>query len=287
MNGIELRHLRALVAVAEEGTFTDAAIRLGLTQSAVSRTVSSMEQLMGTRLLRRTTRSVALTAAGEQAYRAAVIALAAVQDVLDAATGRTRPLRLGYAWSALGRHTSPVLQRWRTEYPQTPLEVHRVDERTAGLSTGRADVAVIRGRFEDPALIVRWIADEPRYAAFGRAHRLAGREIVAMAELVADTVLSTPYGTTTPELWPAGSRPTSTLYVDNVDEWLTEIAGGMAIGLTPESTLTQHAHPGVTFVPIADVKPVAMHLAWPRAAQHPAIESFVDLVERTVRSAAQ
>src|SRR5260370_13079415 len=61
---IELRQLRCLVAVAEAGSFTDAAIDLGISQAAASRSVATLESALGVRLLRRTTREVSLTAAG-------------------------------------------------------------------------------------------------------------------------------------------------------------------------------------------------------------------------------
>jgi DNA-binding transcriptional LysR family regulator len=282
MSALELRHLQTLVALTEEGTFTDAAIRLGVSQSAVSRTVVGFEQLVGTRLVERTTRTVALTPAGQRAYAAAVLALASVDDVVQAAQGATRPLRLGYAWSALGRHTTAVLQRWRTEHPDVPLEVHRVDERAAGLTRGAVDVGVIRGEIDDAAFVTQPIFDEPRVAAFPVAHDLAGRSSVQLAELTDQTMLLTANGTTTLELWPAAIRPQSTLHVDNLDEWLTEIAGGLAIGVTVESTATLHAHPGIAFVPVSDAGRVTVQLAWPANRVHPATADFVDLVTAVV-----
>src|ERR1700734_401174 len=63
---VELRQLRCLVAIADAGTFTDAAIDLGISQAAASRTIASLETALGVRLLRRTTRQVSLTAAGSR-----------------------------------------------------------------------------------------------------------------------------------------------------------------------------------------------------------------------------
>nr|MDQ6937773.1 LysR family transcriptional regulator [Actinomycetota bacterium] len=54
---LEVRHLRVLVTLAAEGTFTDAAIRLGLSQSAVSRTLAQFEHIVGAQLVERTTRA--------------------------------------------------------------------------------------------------------------------------------------------------------------------------------------------------------------------------------------
>jgi DNA-binding transcriptional LysR family regulator len=69
---LELRHLRVLVALAREGTFTDAAIDLGLSQPDVSRSLARLEQLVGVELVARTTRSLELTPAGQAAVVAAV-----------------------------------------------------------------------------------------------------------------------------------------------------------------------------------------------------------------------
>ena len=63
---LELRHLRCLVAIVDTGSFTDAAIELGLSQAAVSRTLMSLEAVLGVRLLHRTSRTVTPTTAGVQ-----------------------------------------------------------------------------------------------------------------------------------------------------------------------------------------------------------------------------
>ncbi|HEY1626646.1 MAG TPA: LysR family transcriptional regulator, partial [Streptosporangiaceae bacterium] len=64
MNDLELRHLRCLVAIVDAGTFTDAAIDLGISQAAVSRNLIALERVLGVRLLHRTSRSVSPTTAG-------------------------------------------------------------------------------------------------------------------------------------------------------------------------------------------------------------------------------
>src|SRR5262249_35781477 len=110
---IELRQLRCLIAIAEAGSFTDAAIDLGISQAAASRTLASLESALGGRPLRRTTREVTLTAAGGRVLAHARRALAAAEDVVrEAAAGPAR-LRIGYAWSAMGRHTTPFQRRCR------------------------------------------------------------------------------------------------------------------------------------------------------------------------------
>ncbi len=280
---VELRHLRCLVAIAEEGTFTDAAIRLGVTQPVVSRTLAQLESLVGSRLVERTTRELHLSATGEACYREAVVALAAVNAAIRAGGGLARPLRLGFSWAALGQYTTDVLRDWRASRPDVPLEVHRFDDRSAGLSRGLVDVAVIRGAVDDPAVQTTLLMIEPRLASLPSGHRLAGRSSVAIDELAADPVALTPAsGTTTPDLWAVDHRPGAFLSVDNIDEWLTLISSGAAVGVTAASTAFQHPHHGLVYVPLTGAPPVEVHLAWPRVRAHPAVGEFAALVRRHV-----
>jgi len=70
---LELRHLRCLVAIVDSGTFTDAAIELGISQAAVSRNLMALEQVLGVRLLHRTSRSITPTTAGVHALNVQMI----------------------------------------------------------------------------------------------------------------------------------------------------------------------------------------------------------------------
>ena len=179
--GTVAEHVASLVALAAEGSFTDAAIALGVGQSAVSRTLAQLERIVGVVLVHRTTRSVTLTPAGEAARAAAVDALRALDAVADAATGRSRPLRIGYSWAALGRYTTDILRTWREQCPDRPLEVHRIDERLAGLRTGVVDLAVIRGERPTGALRTQLLFTEGRVAAVPAGHPLASAAAVSLA----------------------------------------------------------------------------------------------------------
>jgi DNA-binding transcriptional LysR family regulator len=119
-------------------------------------------------------------------------------------------------------------------------------------------------------------------AAVPLTHALATRAAVQLSELADSTMLITATGTTTLDLWPTDRRPGSTLRVDNIDEWLTEIAGGLAIGVTTESTAAQYSHPGIAFLPVTDAAPVTVYLGWPGSLRHPATAGFAALVDRVV-----
>jgi DNA-binding transcriptional LysR family regulator len=280
---IEVRFLRVLVALAEEGTFTDAAVRLGVGQPAVSRTLARFEALLGVRLVQRTTRSLRLTPAGRDCYTAAVAALEALAEVAAAAHGSARPLRLGYSWAAFGPWTTDVLRTWRERHPDVPLEVHRVDDRDAGLRAGAVDVTVRRGPVDDAGVRVEPIFSEGRLAAVPAGSPLAARPHLSLEDLADEVVVLAPAaGTTTLDLWPASRRPSRVREVANTDEWLLAIASGDAVGVTPASTPTQHTHPAVRFVPLPGAPPVTVSLVWPEPDAHPAVGALLEVVRACV-----
>jgi DNA-binding transcriptional LysR family regulator len=260
---MDLRQLRSLVAVVDAGTFTEAAGRLGVSQAAVSRSVAALEAGLGARLLRRTTRRIELTPTGERVVaqaRRVLDEVAHLQRLVE--TSRTE-LRVGYAWAALGRHTRRVQKRWAVAHPAVPLVFLHVNEPTAGLSDGTADIAVIRRPLDDPRFATAEVGGEARYAAMSTDHTLARRRAVSLTELARYTVaIDERTGTTTPELWPPDARPAAIRWTRTVDEWLTHIAANQAVGVTAAATAQQNPRPGVAYRPVRDVPPIPVRLAW-------------------------
>ncbi|MFD7322035.1 LysR family transcriptional regulator [Streptomyces sp. NPDC059875] len=281
---IELRHLRCFLAIAEEGNVTRAAARLHLTQPAVSRTLAALEKHLGTRLVDRSTHHVALTAEGRAFHDRAAAAVAAFDAALDPDRLRRRPLRLGHAWSAFGPYTTPLLRRWQREHPETPLELLRIDDRTAGLVRGEVDAALLRGPVEAPGLATEELATERRVAAVPTDGELASRTSLTLADLADGTVvLNTVSGTTTLDLWPLSHRPATTLTVANTDDWLTAIAAGRGVGVSSASTAAMHPHPGVAYRPLPDAPPIHVLLAWRDTSPHPATALLVALAREIAR----
>ncbi len=272
---VELRHLRAFAAIGNEGTITGAAAALHVSQPALSRTLEQLERRLGTRLVERTTRSLALTEAGARLLAHTNRILTQVDDALAEVTAGPRALRVGFAWAALGRHTVPLLRGWRRARPDAEVRVFRLDDPEDALRRGEVDVAFVRS----PAAPDRELASadlylEPRVAAVPEDHPIAQAAGVRLVDLADRPVaFCATASSSSVELWPAGHRPT-TVDVANTDEWLTAIATGDAVGVTAEATAHTHPHPGVHYLPITDAEPVAVRVVWPRNATHPAIDAF-------------
>ncbi|GAA1670943.1 LysR family transcriptional regulator [Kribbella yunnanensis] len=266
------------MAVAETGTFTDAGIELGVSQAAVSRNVLALEGRLGVRLLHRTSRSVTPTSAGVRVLARARQVLADVEELVrEATSGHTR-LRLGHAWSALGRHTAEFQRRWAAEHPGIELQLVRTNTTTGGLAEGLCDLAVVRTQLDLRRFAHITIAQEDRYAALPADDPLVRKRTVTLAEL-RDRVLSIDRrtGSTTIDLWPADARP-RTEFNQDVDDWLTAIASGRCVGVTAQATTTQYRRDGVTYRRLRDAPPVDVHLIWHRHDPHPATQAAVDLL---------
>jgi DNA-binding transcriptional LysR family regulator len=276
---VELRHLRALTAVVDEGGFTDAAMVLDLSQATVSRTIAALEEMLGVRLLDRSTRRVSPTTAGVHVLEHARRVLEEVAALRRAAESGASELRVGYAWAALGRRTTSVLRRWASAHPGTELVLVRINSRTAGLAEGLCDVGILRRPMDDPRFRSVLVGVEARYAALPADDPLAKKRAVRLDDLSGRTLAADVVtGTTTGQLWRAGSGPGAVITTHDVDEWLTTIEAGRAFGITTEATLHQHPRPGVVFRPVRDAPPVPVHITWRADVPPRSVDDLVDLV---------
>jgi molybdate transport repressor ModE-like protein len=127
--GLEFRHLAALQAIADEGSFNAAARRLGYTQSAISQQIASLERIVGVRVIERLhgRKAVGLSPAGKTllAHAAAIQArLGAARTDIDAlARGTAGPLRIGAYESVSTRLLPPVLGRFVHVFPDVEIEL--------------------------------------------------------------------------------------------------------------------------------------------------------------------
>lgn len=260
---VELRYLRALVAVVDAETFTDAAIELGTSQAAVSRSIAALEKVLGVRLLERTTRSVAPTSVGERIIEHARRVLDEVALLERAAKDQGTEFRVSYAWSALGRRTLAVERVWDAIHPEIPLVWVQSNSPTGGLADASADTAVLRRPLKDMRFKCAPIGTESRYAAMAKDHPLARKRFLRMADF-AGRIIAVDHrtGTTTEDLWPAGEGPAGTRLVHGVDEWLTLIAAGRAMGMSSEATAAQNPRPGIVYRPVRDAPPITVFLAF-------------------------
>ncbi len=189
--GMELRHLRYFLAVAEELNFRRAAEKLGIAQPPLSSQIHDLENEIGVQLFRRVPKGAELTEAGA----AFLSSVPTVFDKLDQAVklaqrggrGEVGQLRVGYTGSASFNQIVPrSLRAFRRAYPNVGLTLEELNspQLLDQLSRQRLDAAFIRPGKEPPAgFTVTPLDEEPMMVVVPTGHRLAKRYAVDLAEL--------------------------------------------------------------------------------------------------------
>jgi DNA-binding transcriptional LysR family regulator len=179
----DLDDLAAFAAVARARSFTRAAAELGLSPSALSHAMRSLEQRLGVRLLARTTRSVAPTAAGERLLRSLDPALAelarglsALADWRGVPSGAIRLTTFGYAARTV---LAPVLPRFLREHPDISVEVI-VEDRLVDLVAGGFDAGIRLGETVDLDMVAVPVGPELRTLVVGTPEYFETRALPAV-----------------------------------------------------------------------------------------------------------
>jgi DNA-binding transcriptional LysR family regulator len=200
---MELRHLEHFLAVAEEQSFTRAASRIHLVQSALSVSVRSLERELGARLFDRTTHSVQLTDAGAALVveaRRTLAAADAARDAVAAVRGGIRgTVRVGIMHSLALIDLAGLLTRYHREHPEVQLVPSPAEggsvELARAVSEGRLDLAFASPPAGHPRdLDVRSIATEEILLACPPDHPLARRRRIALSELAGERFVDYPLG---------------------------------------------------------------------------------------------
>ncbi len=147
--------------VIEEGSFSKAANKLGITKSAVSKRISGLEARLGVKLLQRSTRKLSLTEAGERYYEHAVQAFRFAKDAENAATELQKIpqgiLRISAPMS-LGRlHIASIIPLFLKRYPKIHIHMDMSDIARDVIAEG-FDIALRGGRLPDSTLVARKLA---------------------------------------------------------------------------------------------------------------------------------
>ena len=159
--GVELRHLAALQALAEEGSFGRAAHKLGYTQSAVSQQIATLERIVGERLVERPggPRPVTLTEAGRLLLRHAESIMARLQaaqaDISALSAGSAGMLRIGTFQSVGAKVLPTIMRRFAEGWPDVEIELresHSDLELALMIERGELDVSFVQLPIDNPAL---------------------------------------------------------------------------------------------------------------------------------------
>jgi DNA-binding transcriptional LysR family regulator len=284
---MDLPQMRYVVEVAESSSFTRAAERCFVTQSALSHQIAALERELGERLFARTSRSVRLTEAGEAFVTHARIALAAAgaaREEAAAAGGRViGTLRLGVIPTVAAVDVPPLIARFRAQHPSVRVEltVGNSDALTASVRSGELDVALLGLREESIAtgVSVRMLAREQLVAVLPRAHRLAEHRRLLLSDLVDEVFADFPAGTSgraqsDTAFGGAGLARDVAFEADSAELILGLVEAGLAVTLLAPGVVAR-SHAQVASIPVADGPYRVEYAAWHERSPRNAAKAFL------------
>lgn len=290
---MEMRHLRCLVAVAEELHFGRAAARLNLSQPPVSLAIKELEAELGVVLFERSSRRIALTREGEEALHDARAVLARTELLKrrahDSAHGQSGALSIGFISLAAYAYLPEALRSFMADYPKVKVTLleSTTDRMLAELEIGALDVGLIfASPGMSPTLAYRPTQREALMIALPEKHPQAKASQVALEKLAHERFLGFErhYG---PMIFDAmvatcmrhGFSP-DLFHARQMHTIVSLVAGGIGVALVPASVKVMHRE-GVVFRPIKGERTlVEAGAAWRHADESSLVQAFVDYLPR-------
>jgi DNA-binding transcriptional LysR family regulator len=193
---VEIRQLRAFVAIAESGTFTAGALRVHVTQAAISMQIRQLETEIGAKVFVRAPRHVILTEAGEQLLRRARHILrehdAAIDEIAELAGAERGRLRIGSASAMVLTEQLPsILKELRKQHPAADISV------TSGTSevlvdqilAGEVDVAFVSLPVDVRGIKTERLSEDQLVAIASPRHKLAKQKTVSAYTLAGERLI--------------------------------------------------------------------------------------------------
>jgi DNA-binding transcriptional LysR family regulator len=284
-----LDDLRALVAVGRARSFTKAAVKLGVSQSALSQTIRQLEERLGVRLLTRTTRSVSPTEAGERLlqtvgprFEEIDAELAAVVELRKKPAGTIRITATEFAIDSI---LMPKLTRLLRDYPDIKVELI-VDYGLTNIVTERFDAGVRSGEQVAKDMIAVRIGPDMRMAVVGapryftaraepkRPQDLIGHNCINLRLPILDSHYAWEFEKGNREL---RVRVDGQLTFNTTAQLLSSALAGFGLAYLPEGMVQSHVAKGRLTRVLADWCPpyLGYHLFYPSRRQSSAAFSLV------------
>ncbi|AQA03918.1 LysR family transcriptional regulator [Mycobacterium sp. MS1601] len=286
---MDLRLLTYFVAVAEELHFGRAAARLHIAQPSLSIQIRKLEHSLNAPLFVRTSRHVELTPVGELLLDGSKRLLGEAErlawQIQDAGRhGSRRPLVVGFQANAAAELTPRILNAFHDLHPDIEVDMrsHDFTDPYVGLADGSVDVAFLR----PPVLVQDWLGIEtlfvePRVLVVSATSPLAG-----LPEISVEQVLGQPFvARRSPDAWrtfwlAADSRHGTPVQlgaeVSTVDECFEAILAERGMAFSQASTQRFYDRPGLAFIPVTDIPPTILTIAWRTDVDSPVTRDFVE-----------
>lgn len=289
---MEVRDLKAFVLVSELGSFTRAAERLHLAQPAVSQQIKRLERDLGSPVLRRSTRRVELTAAGERLLPSARSILGEIarteEDIRLIDRGGAGRVSVGFVGTATYDLLPQIARTVGQQLPGISLEIYGeglTPELIDGVAARRLDIAIVRDPQPKKGLALTAVRSEVLIAVLPIDHSAATSGHVALADLRDSTFVTHPSGhrsamhrSVVDACRRAGFTPAKIVEVRETATLVAFVAAGMGVALVPEPVRSLSLD-GVAYASITDVRQESeLVMATRVGTTSPAVQAVATLI---------
>ncbi len=262
---INLRHIRALHSIAQQGTFSAAAASLGIVPSALSEVIRQLEAQIGAPLFDRGTRPPAFTPLAQDFLRDTEPLLAgmdrAITRLRQGAGLERGSLSIGASPSAISELIAPVLAGFLAAHPGIRCLLHDdiAEELASMVSDGRLDLAIAGRAHHSPDIRQREIMRDPFGLACRADHPLARRGRLYLADIPDDDLIGLDAKTGSQQLLISSDLLSDAmlhprLQAHSTVAQLCMIRAGMGIALLPRNAVLLFRDPDIVFRDIADLR---------------------------------
>ncbi len=286
---MELRHLRYFVAAAEAENVSRAALKLHVSQPALSRQIHDLEEELGFAVFERSAKSVRLTEAGKVFLSEARAVLQRADEAVSTARaiglGSVAELHVGYAPSPTVRILPATLRAFQAESPKVRVKLHDLstEEMLAGIREGKLQLAFLvrPGRSSLRGLHFEELEQEPMCLAVAPGHALARHRSVTVAQAAKEPLVAfsqneypeyLEYLDTLFE--PIKAKPRIAEEHDSASSLIAAIESGTGVAVVPAS-FTCSAGPRLKLIPLSPAPaPIIIGAVWRKAGLTPVAERF-------------
>jgi DNA-binding transcriptional LysR family regulator len=253
---MEIRQLKAFMAIADARTFTAAALRIHYTQAALSMQIKQLEREVGVPLFTRMPRRVVLTEAGEKLMSRAQHILrehdAALAELAELAGAKHGRLRLGSASGMVSADSLPaILKKLRRAHPHAEVSVTSgtSEELVKKILAGETDVAFISLPVQARNVETELLSQDQLVAIASPRHALAGQRVVSAFALAGEKLILGERGGNTRRLIDeffaeAGLKPTVAMELSRQAAIKNMVAADMGVGIVPLSVVREEVERG-------------------------------------------
>jgi len=284
--------------VAQTGSFSRAAVELGLSKATVSKAIARLERRIGAALLHRTSRRLVVSDVGRNLLAHALRVLdegEAAEAEAVAQSGMPRgvvrlvaPMSFGLA------HVAPILPEFLVAYPEVTIDLHLGDE-IIDLVGGGFDLALRISALKDSSLIARRLCEVRRLVVGAPAYFDRRGRPTHPAELTDHDCLGYAY-LPSPEVWrfvhvggeEAAVTPRGPLRANNADALVPALLAGLGVAIQPEFTVWEYLQAGRLDQVLAEwsLPPVSLHVVTPPGGLRPArVSILIDFLVRRLAAA--